>query len=202
MKKILTFVLCLVLVAGLSIAGTIAWLTDTTTEITNTFTTSGIDITLIETKNPDGTEVAAGVTDWSAQLIPGKSYDKNPVVSVVRPETDVDVYLFVKMEDTASEYLEFTNNLTSATKTDADGNSVSVWTKLKDVDANTSIWYQIVEADQTETSWHLIGKDKVTVKDLTKDSVAQKNVAIKYTAYAIQTEGFDSAADAWEKIGN
>ena len=79
----------------------------------NTFTTADIKIKLIETKKPDGTEVAAGVTNWSAQMIPGKTYSKNPVVSV-EPETDVDVYLFVKFTETVDEtYVKYTSLLNS-----------------------------------------------------------------------------------------
>lgn len=178
MKKILAFALCLVLVSGLSIAGTIAWLTDKTETITNTFTSSDIEITLTETANQeDGT--------WKAQLIPAKEYAKNPVVTVTE-ETDVDVYLFVKMEQSAATYLDFTNNL--------DGNG---WTKLEE-----GVYYREVKTTDTTKSWNLIGDDKVTVKsELTEADLENASGTITYTAYAIQTEGFDgNVANAWAAI--
>ena len=49
MKKSIALVLALVLVVGGVVGGTIAWLTDETEEIKNTFTVGNIDIELAET---------------------------------------------------------------------------------------------------------------------------------------------------------
>ena len=46
-KKIIATVGACALCVGLGVAGTLAWLTDTTDEVKNTFTTSDIDITLV-----------------------------------------------------------------------------------------------------------------------------------------------------------
>lgn len=193
-KKTVALLLALALVFGGAVGGTIAWLTAETDPVVNTFTTAGIKITLIETKKPDGTDVAAGVTDWSAQLVPGKEYSKNPIVSVVRPDTDVDIYLFVKFEENnnPSTYLNYTSNLTTA----------NGWNL---VTGQTNVWYREVGAEDTILSWNLLDGDKVTVKDtLTKTEMPAANAApaLKYTAYAIQKDGFTDAADAWDEIGS
>ena len=210
-RRILLLVGLMSLVAVISIGGTIAWLTAETTPVTNTFTAAGIDIALTETKAPDGSALAKGA-QWSAQLIPGKIYSKDPTVSVVST-TDVDVYLFVKFEEIApsgkstTDYLKYTSTLTSANGwtqgpgTGSDGNGIP-----------TNVWYREVKTNEGVKTWTLLAdiKDEtdavigqVQVKDtLTKDDtkITADSVQLKYTAYAIQTEGFDGAAAAWAKI--
>lgn len=188
-NRILLTALAALLLVAISVGGTVAYLKASTNAITNTFTTAGITLELKETKKPDGTEVADGVTDWTAKLIPGKDYDKNPKVKITN---DVDAYLFVKIEDTTDSVLSYTNNLT------AEGQG---WTALGD--SYAGIYYREVAADATTKEWELIGGNKVTVKsNLVKetavtgtDTVAMPsgNVTIKYTAYACQKEGFNAA---------
>lgn len=205
-RRILLLVGLMSLVAVISIGGTIAWLTASTEEVTNTFTTAGIDITLTETWNADGPDTDSDPDHWEVQLIPGKSYDKNPVVAVTRPTTDVDIYLFVKVEDSISNYVTYTSLL----------NADNGWTQLSTTDGSV-VWYRIVTADETNPSWHLIEGDTVTVKNtLVKAGSAVSGdgntdmpsdaVTLKYTAYAIQTEGFNTAtstvADAWTVVSN
>lgn len=193
-------VVCLMLVVMVgSIAGTVAWLTDKTNEVTNTFTTAGIEIDLYETLNPDGTEAADGkpVTDWSAQLIPGKVYGKNPKVVVDASKTDVDIYLFVKFEEptAAANPLEYDCVL---------DNTGSGWTKLTGVDGVNNVWYRTVDASQGFEQ-NLLVDNKVTVKStLTKDNMPKTASTMKFTAYAIQKSGNNGTeftpAQAWVQI--
>lgn len=200
-RRILLLVGLMSLVAVISIGGTIAWLTDSTDAVTNTFTAAGIDIALTETKAPDGSALANGA-QWSAQLIPGKIYSKDPTVSVVST-TDVDVYLFVKFEEDAKDYLDYTSTLTED----------NGWTNGDGVGIPKNVWYRVVKVNDEKKSWNLLDGDKVTVKtSIVKkgtDVAGTNNIAmpsgnttLRYTAYAIQTEGFESAAAAWAKIGN
>ena len=96
MKKKLMTVLALVLVVAMSVAGTIAFLTDTTDPITNTFTVGKVDIDLTETFNTD-TDDNGAADAWQAQLIPGTTYAKDPVVTVTADSEDC--WLFVKFEE-------------------------------------------------------------------------------------------------------
>ena len=95
MKKTLTMILSLALVAALSIAGTLAYLTDKDNQVTNTFTVgAGVSINLDEAKvNPDGTPVdpAERVTENTYKLVPGATYTKDPTVTV----TGDDCLVFV-----------------------------------------------------------------------------------------------------------
>ena len=203
-KRILLAAVAALLLVAVSVGGTLAWLVDTTGEVTNTFTAAGIDIELTETKAPDGSVLAENQT-WSAQLIPGKAYFKNPTVTVM-DSTDVEVYLFVKFEEiaptdeTTKDYLTYTSTLT-----DANG-----WTKGDGTNIPANVWYRTVSPSDPVKSWVLladildtdnavIGQVKVNNLTKAKTNITENSLQLKYTAYAIQTEGF-TPATAWAQV--
>lgn len=186
-KALLALVCAAALVFG-SVFATYAYLTDSKS-VTNTFTVGNVGITLTETWNTDANNDGTAES-WSAQLIPGKEHAKNPVVAVDRDQTSVDIYLFVKFEENnnPSKYLTYTSNLTAA----------NGWTLVKDED---NVWYRVVGAKDTAPSWHLLKDDKVTVKStLTKEDMPTTTPELKYTAYAIQKDGFGTAELAWAEL--
>lgn len=189
-RILLTAVAALLLVT-MAVGGTLAWLVDSTDEVENTFTTAGIDIELTEDLNTDTND--DGVADkWTAKLVPGTSYKKNPIVSVVRPTTDVDVYLFVEFEENGnpSTYLSYTSNLAG----DLD------WTQGDGTTIPSNVWYRIVTAsDNTDCNddactvsnphWHLLQGDSITVRDedVTDENMATASQAtLSYKAWAVQ----------------
>ena len=104
MKNLLIGGMSLALVACISIGGTLAYLTDTTGPVTNTFTGSaGISMTLDEAKvNPEtGKEIvgegAERVQDnMYKNVIPGNDMDKDPTVHLTQiPTGGVDLYVKV-----------------------------------------------------------------------------------------------------------
>lgn len=96
-KKVLTLILCLVLVAALSVVGTLAYLTSSDT-VTNTFSVGKIEIKLDEYKTDEyGTAdtTAKRVKENAYLLVPGHTYSKDPTVHV---KSDSEAaYLFVKV---------------------------------------------------------------------------------------------------------
>lgn len=168
------------LLLGGAIGGTMAWLTSTTETLTNTFTATDIEVTLVEDKWGEDAK----------QIIPGAEYDKDPVVTVTE-NTTVDCYLFVKFEETenADNYITYTSTLTDTND----------WTALAGVE---DVWYRVVKTTDTDKSWHLLANDKVTIsEDLTKEDMPLANVELKYSAYAVQYAGFeDKPADAWATL--
>ena len=87
-KKTLALFLALALVLVGIIGGTMAWLTDTTDEVVNTFTDSDIDITLAETTGED------------YKMVPGYTISKDPNVTVA---TGSDTcYKLVKLVETSN----------------------------------------------------------------------------------------------------
>lgn len=86
-KKILLSAVCILAVAGISVMGTLAYLTDSTEEVVNTFTMGNVDITLDEAAvDANGVAIQGDdrVTGNKYKMIPGKSYDKDPTVTVVK----------------------------------------------------------------------------------------------------------------------
>ena len=177
-KKTLALVLALILVG--IIGGTIAWLTDSTEEVVNTFTDSNIEITLKET------------TGEEYKMVPGYTIGKDPKVTVEAGSEKC--YLFVKLEKSNN----FTGFLTYEM---ADG-----WTALDGVD---NVYYRTVDTDDMGTAYSVLKDDQVIVKgnvtkemmnDLTETDYPTLNV----TAYASQynknaTESFN-VNEAWTNI--
>lgn len=194
-RRIAMTVALVLVVALVSVGGTIAWLTATTTPVTNTFTSADVAIALTETKQSDGSTKDTS-TAWTAKMVPGAEYTKNPVVSVDGSKTDIDVYLFVKFEENteAKTYLTYTSTLTAAND----------WTQGDGTNIPTDVWYRVVHVGDPIKSWNLLDGDKVTVKSdaVTKQTVAAASAAqLKYTAYACQYQGFETnAAGAWASV--
>lgn len=190
-KKMFVAMLAIALLIGCTIGGTIAWLMDSTDAVVNTFSPSDIEITLTETFNTD-TNNDNKLDAWQQEMVPGKEYDKNPVVAVDGTKTDIDCYLFVRFveEGNPSAYLTYTSTLTTA----------NGWTQ---VPGTTGVWYRIVNVADSTKEWHLLDGDKITVKGdaVTKENMATASQAkLTYEAYAIQTVGFeDNPAGAWTK---
>ena len=87
-NRVLILVLALVLLFGVSVGGTLAWLLDKTDEVTNVFTTSDIDVELKE-----------NTTEY--KMIPGWTIDKDPIVTVKAGSEDC--WVFIKVEETGGD---------------------------------------------------------------------------------------------------
>ena len=190
-KRTLALILALVLVFGAAVGGTIAYLTDTTGPIANTFTVGNVDINLTETFNTD-TNNDGEADAWKAQLIPGTTYAKDPVVTVTADSEDC--WLFVKFEEKndAATYLNYTSNLTLE----------SGWTQGDGTNIPANVWYRAVAKDATVKSFHLLANDTVTIDStaVTNDNMNDAaNAELVYTAYACQKANM-SAIDAWTAV--
>lgn len=182
--KTMFMILAVVLIVGISVGGTLAWLTATTGPVTNTFTTSDINITLTETGTTNNAK--------SFKMVPGYTINKDPKVTVVTGSEDC--YLFVKLEK-SSNFDDF------MTYDIADG-----WTKLPGVDG---VYYRTVLTAEMGTGFSVLKDDQVEVKNtVTKDHM--KNLTqttyptLKVTAYASQlyknaSEKF-TATEAWDIV--
>ena len=162
-KKTVALLLVLVLLLGGAIGGTVAWLTDKTSPVTNTFTDSNIDITLNETTGSD------------YKMVPGYTISKDPKVTVKAGSEKC--YLFVKLEKSTN----FDDFLTYQI---ADG-----WTALE---GQNGVYYRVVDTDQMGTAFIVLKDNQVSVKDsVTKammDELADHNKrpTLTVTAYASQ----------------
>lgn len=174
-KRTLIILVALVAVFGMAVGGTIAWLTDQTEPITNTFTVGNINIELKET-----------ATDF--KMVPGVTIAKDPKITV-KSGSEV-CYLFVKVEKS-------TNLNDFITYTMAAG-----WTALTGADG---VYYRVVNATASDTTFSVLADDQVTCNDtVTKammDALTEATYpTLTFTAYAVQQSGSASAAEAWAKV--
>lgn len=183
-KKVFVTVLCAAALVVASVLGTMAYLTSQTETVTNTFTVGNVEITLDETDvTPMGVkDTDARVKGNEYKLIPGHTYIKDPTVHV---DTDSEEsWLFVKVDNGISD-LEATGNTTIAEQMKAKG-----WTL---VTGTTNVY---AYAQKAIASQDIRVFDSFTIAgDAAVADYAVKTITIE--AYAIQADGFGTAADAW-----
>ena len=83
-KKTILAILSFIMVAMISVMGTLAYLTDSDS-VTNTFTIGQVDIVLDEADVDENGEVIEGsdrVKENEYHLIPGQTYTKDPTITV------------------------------------------------------------------------------------------------------------------------
>lgn len=199
-KKALILVLCAALLVGASIMGTLAFLQMQTETVTNTFTVGQVKITMDEAKVDeygvkDGA-VRNNVTNAALthiyKLIPGREYVKDPVVYVTA--NSEACWLFVKVENGIAAYEDAANKI-------ADQLAANGWRELT---TTPGVYYISVDAATAKVGEDYKVFESFTIKDeLTNAELAAipSGTVIKVTAYAIQADGFDTAADAWTESG-
>lgn len=188
MKKSIALVMMAVLLVAASVMGTLAYLTSKDS-VTNTFTVGKVKITLDEAKVNEYGEAdtpASRVKENTYKLIPGHAYTKDPTVHFAAGSEAS--YLFVKVE----------NGITAieADKKIADQITVNGWTAL---DSVTGVYYQKVDANTGAAAidYPVFGTFKLT-DDAKVENYVTANVTV--TAYAIQADGFTTAAAAWAEV--
>lgn len=204
--KLCVTLLALALVLGCAVGGTLAWLTAQTDTVVNTFTVGDIEIDLWEPKyDPE--------TNWMDENTPVKSNTYKIVPGIVLPKDPLiemkagsePCWLFMKMEK----------------KNVIEGITLSTvyrwWNVLENED---DVYYIEYTPDNEYVSKYFdenglaenvdipfFGKQwqAITVSgDITKEDMATINanggMELNFTAYAVQHEGFATAADAWQVI--
>ena len=177
--------LCAVLLVVGSVWGTVAFL-KSSDSVKNTFTVGKVAITLDEAQvNEYGLRVegAARVKENTYKLIPGHTYTKDPTVHFA-PGSEAS-WLFVKVENGLSE---IETDTTIAAQIAANG-----WAVLE---GNNGIYYKKVAANETNAAIDYPVFATFIIAG-TADVASYENAEINVTAYAIQADGFDTAAAAW-----
>lgn len=216
--KALAMLLALVLIVGCGIGGTLAWLTSTPDEVTNTFVVGNIGaLDVSETK---GTTV-----DGKQQftVIPGVNIEKDPVVKFTPYAAsgntkNVAAYVFVAIN---TKGWTFTDNSKFSINKGGDATKPQMtwsvnttnWTYVAtetETDGTTTYVFVKEFADNaTETTLNVIANDTITVNaeniladDVTTVAGAAGNIIIK--AYAIQqadggaeNDGKFTPVEAW-----
>ena len=206
-RKALLLTFCAVLLVVASVLGTIAYLTSQD-EVKNTFTVGRVAIKLDEAKvNLDGTlvEGADRVQKNSNKLLPGHTYTKDPTVTV--------------RSGSESSYIKMTVTFTMANELDAifapDGADLTSIFKgydpanwiakgnTKNTADNTrtyEFWYKdAVGAPTADVALDALFESITVPNDITGEQLATiQGMKITVNAYAIQADGFETAAKAWD----
>ena len=171
--------LTLVLAAYWAVGGTAAWLAAKSEPIASTFTFGDINITLTET-DPQ---------EQPTKIIPGVDIPK--VLKVTVQANSVDCWLFVKVVETGTFVPD------KVTYSIADG-----WTKGNGSQIPTNVYYREVNTATTDSVFSVLMGDKITVSsELTKEEIQNiTDPTLTFTAYAVQKEGINTAAEAWTRI--
>lgn len=195
-RKALMLILCAALLVSATVMGTLAYLTSETGVVTNTFTVGKVAITLDEVKvdaygvpDKDGARVTAN----TYKMIGNQSYTKDPTVHV--DAASEKCWLFVKVVNPLSTIEAKYAYAEDETGTIAEQMTANGWRQLI-VDSKNieNVYYHngIVDA----------GANKVVFNGFKIDGEKLKNNAkignVTIDAYAIQAEGFSSAAEAWK----
>lgn len=205
-KKAMLMTLCAIILVVATVFGTMAYLTSTD-EVVNTFTVGNVAIKLDEAKaNTDGSlvEGADRVKENSYKLLPGHTYNKDPMVTLLAGSEES----YVKMTVTFSKANEldaiFDPNGADLTSI-FNGYDAANWIakgNTKDATANTrtyEFWYkEAVGAPTADVALDALF-DSITVPGtITKDQLATiEGLTITVNAYAIQADGFANADAAW-----
>jgi predicted ribosomally synthesized peptide with SipW-like signal peptide len=210
MKKKL-FAVCLVvaLLVVAAVGSTLAYFTDTTEKATNTFTVGKVDIDLDEAKVVDGQadRTADRVIENDYDLMPGITYDKDPTVHVIKGSKTCYVRAFVTFND-AEELAKILGDseVTSLLKLiDVDTTKWDV-TAYGDNPATNTLTLELryketVNAeDSTDNIDLVIFEHFATPENLENDALGGFKITVR--AQAIQAEGFENGADAFDKLPN
>ena len=216
-KKIVALLLCAVLLVCASVAGTLAYLTQQTETVTNTFTVGKvslgtdadgddlIDNGLDEAKvneygeyvyktddegNPTQ-ELVARVIENTYKLIPGHTYVKDPTIHVAAGSEEC--YLFVKVENGIS-------GIEAAGDTIAQQMEDNKWDALTGASNASNIYFYeekvstLSASDVTDIP--VFGSFTIDA-NADVSAYADQTIQVQVTAYAVQADGFASAAAAW-----
>ena len=186
--KALALALCAVLLVVTTVFVTMAFLTSKDS-VKNTFTVGKVTITLDEADvKSDGTYVSnkeARVDTNEYKLIPGHTYIKDPTIHVA--DDSEECWLFVKVENgLANAEAEGATSIESQM-------AAKGWAKVEGTDVYAYATKQAAGAD-------IVVFDNFKIAGTTDVSLYE-TAEIVVTAYAIQADGFATAAAAWADAG-
>jgi len=186
--KVAALLLVLVLVLGVCVGGTVAWLIAIPDPAVNTFTYGDINIGLTETDTQLDDDDNPNTNEY--KMMPGEEITKDPVITV-KAESE-EMWLFVKLDksDNFDTFMEYTME--------------AGWAALDGVDG---VYYRHITAEEVadaDQALHVIKDDMITVKQsVTKDmlNALDSGTTANYptltvSAYAVQYSGFEAATPA------
>lgn len=191
-KKSIALLMAVVMLFGVTMGATIAWLTAETEVVTNTFTYGDIELKLdeevVDKYGVDANTATANRTDSNIyKLIPGHTYTKDPTVYVKNGSEKC--WVFAKV--TVTENVE---NVIEALPIDA-----VHWLPLEGVD-DVYYYYEPVDVSGVTTEGFTALEPVFETFTVKTDAVVDRvttNDSIIIDAYAVQWDGFATAKAAF-----
>lgn len=198
-KKIIAWALLITVTATVAVGGTLAYLTDRDSEA-NVFTTGDVDITLEEK------------FEQESELLPGKDIEKDVQIKNEGPNDAWVWYTYAipqgigdSLNLTFENESEWTKNATAIGTKEVDGVIYDVYAVLHndlvDAGATTGISLSAVQLDPSvdiTPEGDLYKVEAGVTTPLNWNVNTTENPIIFVNAYAIQKEGFDTVAAAYE----
>jgi len=194
-KRSTALLLACVLILGVAIGGTVAWLVDVTEEVENVFTIGDINISLWENEvNAEGTaftaeKVEAGET-YTYNFVPGDTLPKNPTVTVAKGSEAC--YIFVKIEET-------NNSVGDPAKTVLFYTPAAGWTPLA---GEAGVYYKTqaaIAAEGEDADHEILANNRVTVNgEVTKQdaqTLKTEQPKLSFQAAAVQSDNIEEGAE-------
>lgn len=198
-SKVLTLLLCAVLLIAGTVAGTVAYLSDSSETVTNTFSVGNIDIEMKEhALGADGqlTDTET-VEEDSYKILPGTQQPKDPFVRIFADSEACYVFVQVwEVNNAASDSLRYVS-----------WEIDDQWTLLK-TENNVSTYYLTLNhAMSDEDEEYNVLKDKTVSysENLTKDMIDAlgENVPqLVFKGFAVQLGAASTADDAWAQVAS
>lgn len=207
-KKVVATLLAIVLLMGVAIGGTLAWLSAQSETVTNTFTVGDVNIELKEHElGTDGKLTATETNEEDAyKIVPGDTQPKDPFVRV--KANSEDSWIFVQVQEVNNTVSGNTNASKYVTWEIAEG-----WTQLGTTTNGVSTYYRTnnYTTATTDTTYFVLKGNEGSVNgivtydsDLTKANLNAVTDTTKpqliFKAFAVQAEAGSDAATAWSQI--
>lgn len=202
-KKTWLIAACIALVLAVSVVGTIAYLTDTTDAVVNTFTVGKLlddplSFVLKEHQATDTDKDGVYTLDDTKEVntntytvLPGVDLPKDPFVKT-NETLKLDAYVFVEVVDGTGTNLHFT--VDSDKWTELSGKTGPNGGKVYAMKANGGI----AKADAYLGPIPILTENKITVDNAAiTDAAAQFGGTVTFYGYMIQAGGFADANEAW-----
>lgn len=213
--------LAVVLLIGIGVGGTLAWLSATSGTVTNTFTVGDVNIELKEHDLNDGTlDTNTEVEEENTyKIVPGDTQPKDPFVRV--KANSEDSWIFVQVQEVNNTVSDNEQATKYVTWEIADGwflyettqNGVSTYYRsenyktvttdttyyvLKGNDSNTN---GIVTYDSNLTKGNIEALDKDAENDEGHGTIENDEMPqLIFKAFAVQVEAGSDATTAWAQI--
>ena len=189
MNKKRTIIAAIVLLLVLLVGGAIAYFTDETDPVTNTFTLGKVSITLTEPNWVTTDSDNNGVPDVAEKLVPGDSLLKNPTVTVDADSNDAFVFVKVEVPCVGSKEV-FTYDVTD-----------TKWTVIQNgaCSSETGAAVKVYGySDALEAEKHVTLFESVTLVNLSNEEAQQLagNIDMPVKAFAIQADNVEGATAA------